>query len=89
MNHERFEDLKDAYVLDALPEEERRSFEEYLAAHPERQADIDELGAIVSLLAFAPREHEPPPELRRRLMEVVEVEAEPRRVRRPSVFARL
>jgi len=89
MNHERFEDLKDAYVLDALPEEERRSFEEYLAAHPERQADVDELGAIARLLAFAPREHEPPPELRRRLMEVVEVEAEPRRVRRPSVFARV
>ena len=37
MNNERFEDLKDAYVLDALPEEERRSFEEYLAAHPERR----------------------------------------------------
>ena len=41
-NNERFEDLKDAYVLDALPVEERRSFEEYLVAHPERQAEIDE-----------------------------------------------
>ena len=55
MNYERFEDLKDAYVLDALPEEERRSFEEYLAAHPERQAEIDELGAVAGLLAFAPK----------------------------------
>jgi anti-sigma factor RsiW len=88
MNHERFEDLKDAYVLDALPEEERHGFEEYLAAHPERQAEIDELGAIAGLLAFAPRERQPPPELRRRVMEVVEAEAEPRRVRRPSMFAR-
>jgi anti-sigma factor RsiW len=36
MNDEIFEDLQDAYVLGALPEEERRGFEEYLAAHPER-----------------------------------------------------
>jgi anti-sigma-K factor RskA len=88
MNNEIFEDLKDAYVLDALPEEQRRSFEEYLAAHPERQAEIDELGAVAGLLAFSPHEQEPPPELRRRVMEVVEAEAAPRRVRRESTFAR-
>jgi len=89
MNNERFEDLKDAFVLDALPEEERRSFEEYLAAHPERQAELDELGAVAGLLAFAPQEQEAPPELRRRVMEVVEAEAAPRRNERESVFARL
>jgi anti-sigma-K factor RskA len=87
MNHERFEDLKDAYVLGALPEEERLSFEDYLAAHPERQAEIDELGAVAGLLAFSPQEQEPPPELRRRVMEVVE--AEPRRVRGRSTFAKV
>jgi anti-sigma-K factor RskA len=89
MNQERFEDLRDAYVLDALPEEERRSFEEYLAAHPEHQAEIDELGAIAGLLAFAPHEQEPPPQLRSRVMEVVEGEAAPRREGRESVFARV
>jgi anti-sigma-K factor RskA len=89
MNNERFEDLKDAYVLDALPQEERRSFEEFLAAHPERQAEIDELGAVAGLLAFSPEEQEPPPELRERIMEVVEAEAAPRRERRGSIFARL
>jgi anti-sigma-K factor RskA len=88
MNNERFEDLKDAYVLDALPEEERRDFEDYLAAHPERQAEIDELGAVAGLLAFSPHELEPPEELRSRIMEVVEAEAAPRRDRRPSAFAR-
>jgi anti-sigma-K factor RskA len=82
MNNERFEDLKDAYALGALSEEERRGFEEYLAAHPERQAEIDELGAVAGLLAFAPREQDAPPELRRRVMEVVEAEAAPRRERR-------
>jgi anti-sigma-K factor RskA len=89
MNNERFEDLKDAYVLGALPEEERRSFENYLAAHPERQAEIDELGAVAGLLAFSPQEQEPSPELRSRVMEVVEAEAEPRRVRGRSTFARV
>jgi anti-sigma-K factor RskA len=89
MNNERFEDLKDAYVLDALPEDERRSFEEFLAAHPERQAEIDELGAVAGLLAFSPEEQEPTPELRDRIMEVVEAEAAPRRERRGSGFARL
>ena len=89
MNNERFEDLKDAYVLGALPEEERLSFEEYLVAHPERQAEIDELGAVAGLLAFSPPEQAPSPELRSRVMEMVEAEAQPRRVTRRSVSARI
>jgi anti-sigma-K factor RskA len=89
MNHERFEDLKDAYVLGALPEEEKLSFEEYLAAHPERQAELDELGAVAGLLAFSPQEQEPSPELRSWVMEIVEAEDEPRRVRGRSTFARV
>lgn len=78
MDRERFDELKDAYVLGALTQDERREFEEYLAAHPERQAEVDELGAIAGLLAFYPQEHEPPPELRQRVMSVVEAEATPR-----------
>jgi anti-sigma-K factor RskA len=89
MNNERFEDLKDAYVLGALPEEERLSFEDYLAAHPERQAEVDELGAVAGLLAFSPQEQEPSPELRSRVMEVVEAEAEPRRVAGRSTLAKV
>lgn len=89
MAHERFEELKDAYVLGALPEEERDEFERYLAAHPERQAEVDELGAFANLLAISPQQQEPPPELRRRVMEVVEAEAAPRHARRRTVFAGL
>jgi anti-sigma-K factor RskA len=88
MNNEIFEDLKDAYVLDALPEEERRAFEDYLAAHPERQAEIDELGAVAGLLAFAPPEQEPSPQLRSGIMEIVGSEASPMRARRESALAR-
>ena len=79
MNHERFDELKDAYVLGALPAEERREFEEYLAAHPERQAEIDELGSVANLLALSPQEQEPSPELRRSIMSVVEAEGTARR----------
>ena len=75
MNQERFEDLKDSYVLGALPEEERLEFERYLEAHPELQAEVEDLGAVAGLLALSPREQDPPPELRRRIMEVVEAEA--------------
>ncbi len=35
MDHERFDELKGAFVLGALPEGERRELEEYLAAHPD------------------------------------------------------
>jgi anti-sigma-K factor RskA len=75
MDQERFEDLKDAYVLGALPEEERLEFERYLVAHPDLQVEIEELSTIVGLLAFSTQEQEPPLELRRRIMDTVEAEA--------------
>ena len=87
MDQERFEDLKDAYVLGALPEEERLEFEQYLAAHPDLQAEIEELSTIAGLLAFSPQEQEPPPELRRRIMDTVEAEAVQPRTSQPPVLA--
>ena len=89
MDHERFDELKDAFVLGALPEEERRELEEYLAEHPERQAEIDELGTVAGLLALSPQEQEPPPELRRRIMDAVEAEAGRPRVESRSWLARM
>lgn len=91
MDDKTFEELKDAYVLGALEDEERVAFEEYLDAHPHRQAEIDELGGLAGLLALAPPEHDPPPDLRRRVMDVVESEAPPRPepVRTHPRFARL
>jgi anti-sigma-K factor RskA len=75
MDQDRFEDLKDAYVLGALPEEERLEFEQYLVAHPDLQVEIEELSTIAGLLAFSPQEQEPSSELRRRIMDTVEAEA--------------
>jgi anti-sigma-K factor RskA len=65
---ERFDDLKEAYVLGALGESERREFEGYLAAHPELQSEVDELSSIANLLALAPQEQSLSSELRRNLL---------------------
>jgi anti-sigma-K factor RskA len=87
MDHGRFEDLKDAYVLGALSEAERQEFEEYLASRPERQAEVEELGAVAGLLALSPQEHEPPPQLRSRILEAVGGEATHAGEDRRSAFA--
>ena len=89
MDQERFEDLKDAYVLGALPEEERLEFKQYLMTHPDLQAEVEDLGTVAELLAFSPREQEPPPELRRRIMDIVEAEAVQPRASRRSWLAGL
>jgi anti-sigma factor RsiW len=57
---DRFDDLKSAYALGALTEDERREFEGYLATYPELQAEVEALVSVADLLALAPQEHEPP-----------------------------
>jgi anti-sigma-K factor RskA len=85
MDDKSFDDLKEAYVLGALPDDERASVEAYLALHPERQAEIDDLAGVAGLLALAPPEQEPPADLRRRVMQVVESEStRPRAARRST-----
>ncbi len=71
VGRERFEDLAAAYALGALTDEERWEFEAHLAEHPELLAEVEELGEAARLLALAPQEHEPSPELRRNLLERV------------------
>jgi len=65
---ERFDDLKEAYALDALSEEERQEVEDYLGTHPELRAEVDDLRSVANLLALAPQEYEPSPKLRRDLL---------------------
>jgi len=68
---ERFDDLKEAYALGALSEEERREVEDYLGKHPELHAEVDDLESVANLLALAPQEYEPSPKLRRDLLRSV------------------
>ena len=85
MDDKSFEGLKDAYALGALPNDERATVEAYLALNPERQAEIDDMVGIAGLLALAPPEQEPPADLRRRLMQVVESESvQPEVAERPT-----
>ena len=65
---DHFDDLKEAYALGALSEEERREVEDYLGTHPELRAEVDDLRSVANLLALAPQEYEPSPELRRDLL---------------------
>ncbi len=65
---ERFDDLKDAYALGALTEDERREVEDYLTTHPELRTEVDGLKSVANLLALSPQEYESSPELRRELM---------------------
>jgi anti-sigma-K factor RskA len=65
---ERFDDLKEAYALGALSEEEHREVEEYLGRHLELRTEVEDLRSVANLLALSPREYEPSPKLRRELM---------------------
>ena len=75
VERERFEELKEAYALEALDEGERRDFEDYLRSHPERQSEIDDLTAVADLLALAPEELEPSTKLRNDIMANVRAES--------------
>lgn len=75
MDRRRFDDLKDAYALDALPEDETHAFELYLADNPELHGEVEEIIQISSLMALSPPEQEPSRQLRRKLMETVRSEA--------------
>lgn len=89
MNRERFDDLKEAYALRALSEEERREMEGYLELHPELKSELEELGSLANLLALSPVEYEPSPELRKNLMCTVESEATRDPEERASALQRL
>ena len=89
MNRERFEELKEAYALGALPEDEERVMEEYLADHPELRYEVEELSALSNLLAFSPVEYEPPPTLRRNIMDAVRAETDQHSTEERSAGQRL
>ncbi|AHY46895.1 Anti-sigma-K factor rskA [Rubrobacter radiotolerans] len=75
MNRKTFDDLKDAYALGALPEDEAREFEAYLAEHPEAQKEVAELSNVASLLALSAEDREPSADLRRDLLRAVRSES--------------
>lgn len=75
VSRERFEELKEAYALNAVSEEERREVERYLQENPSERIEVEELSSIAGLLALAPPEQEPPSGLRHSLMSQARSEA--------------
>jgi anti-sigma-K factor RskA len=82
-----------AFALGALPDEDARRFRAHLEECELCRADLDALRPAVDALPSAVEPVTPPPELKRRIMAVVEAEARERRradePARPSWFERL
>jgi anti-sigma-K factor RskA len=74
-DHGRFEDASAAYVLGALPDDERAGFEAHLRTCATCQAELDELRTAAEALPVSPPPMVPPPALKARIMAEVEREA--------------
>ena len=73
--HERYEDELAAYMLGSLEAAEASAFEQHLATCERCQARERWLRASVEVLPSSVEQIEPPPELRKRIMEAVRQEA--------------
>jgi anti-sigma-K factor RskA len=76
-DHLYHEDNLAAYLLDALQGDEARAFERHLNGCARCQERARWLQGSVDMLPAAVEQFEPPPALRKRLMETVRAEAEP------------
>ena len=74
-DHERYEQDAGAYLLGALPPLDAEVFERHMMGCEECQRDIARLRPAAEALPRAVEPFEPPPSLKRSLMEVVEAEA--------------
>jgi anti-sigma-K factor RskA len=82
-DHATYRDEVGAYLLGALTDAERASFEGHLVDCAECRHEVERLRPAADLLPRSVEQVEPPPSLKRSLMEVVEREAAPQRTRRP------
>ena len=92
-DHATFRDEVGAYLLGALSDAERASFEGHLVDCPECRHELERLRPAADLLPRSVEQVEPPASLKRSLMEVVEREAKERdgapSVARPAFGVRL
>jgi anti-sigma-K factor RskA len=75
-DHERWADAVGSYVLEALPEDERRGFELHLDDCPACRRDVEELQVAADALPMSVEPLAPSPALKARIMDVVHSEAE-------------
>jgi hypothetical protein len=74
-DHTTYRDEVGAYLLGALTDAERSAFEDHLAGCAECRHELERLRPAAELLPRSVEQVEPPPSLKRSLMEVVEREA--------------
>ena len=74
-DHERWADAAGAYVLEALPDDERAAYEAHLATCRACAEEVDELRVAAEALPASVPTLAPPPALRARVMAEVEREA--------------
>jgi anti-sigma-K factor RskA len=77
-DHPRFKDDVAAYLLGALDEGEVQDFETHMEGCPECRRDLEHLRPAADALPRSVEQMEPPPALKRSLMDVVEAEARER-----------
>lgn len=77
-------DLAAAYALGALPPEEARAFEAFLATSPEARREVDEYRETAALLALGAEERRPSPELRGRVQAAIDAGKQRRLPDRPG-----
>jgi hypothetical protein len=82
-DHATYRDEVGAYLLGALSDAERASLEGHLVDCSDCRHEVERLRPAADLLPRSVEQVEPPPSLKRSLMEVVEREAAPQRERRP------
>jgi anti-sigma factor RsiW len=75
MSCRRIEDTG-AYVLGALPEDEHARFAAHLAGCEACRAEVEQLRMVADTLPLGAVSVPPPPELKDRIMAVVEAEAD-------------
>jgi anti-sigma-K factor RskA len=75
-DHEQWADSVGAYLLEALPEGERADFERHLAGCELCRDDVADLQVAADALPASVEQLAPPPELKARIMAVVQAEAE-------------
>jgi anti-sigma factor RsiW len=74
-DHARWSEDVGAYLLGALPDEDRVGFERHLAACPDCRREVEELAVAADALPAGAPPVTPPPELKQRIMAVVDAEA--------------
>lgn len=76
--NEKMEELLTFYALDAVTDSERKQVEAYVASDPEARLRLDEMMRTAAALPYASEPLDPPPALKRTLMDRVNADAEKR-----------